>query len=287
MDPRNPTPPTTRVELSSALMDLTNGASGVVGRASRQTGPQIGTPAHMWVGGQNWSTGFSSIMQAISTAIDHSHAFATVLRAEESHGPSLAALCRAFVEVAGRAWWLLDSKDGHQLEHRAAVMRLREVIDMGEKGAPARVRDGQLETVTHAEVRRDAEDAVRQAAVAGHHEKTPNYKSLACRVMSAAEIVDPEGKYSHLSAVAHGHGFTVGGLGARSPHQAEGFTHFAISLPIANAQAYLRIMTRVLNVVAERFVSLSCDAAEHDCWRLTYVTSHNRIVTAFDDLSKQ
>lgn len=105
--------------------------------------------------------------------------------------------------------------------------------------------------------------------------------------MSAAEIVDPEGKYSHLSAVAHGHGFTVGGLGARSPHQAEGFAHFAISLPIANAQAYLRIMTRVLNVVAERFVSLSCDAAEHDCWRLTYVTSHNRIVTAFDDLSKQ
>lgn len=144
MDPRNPTPSATRVELSSALMDLTNGASGVVGRASQPTGPQVGTPAHMWVGGQNWSTGFSSIMQAISTAIDHSHAFATMLRAEESHGPSLAALCRAFAEVAGRAWWLLESKDGHQLEHRSAVMRLREVTDMGEKGAPARVRDGQL-----------------------------------------------------------------------------------------------------------------------------------------------
>lgn len=287
MDQRSPTPPATRVELSSALMDLTSGVSGVVGRASRQAGPQVGTAAQLWVGGQNWSTGFSTIMQAISTAVDHSHAFATVLRAQESHGPSLAALCRAFAEVAGRAWWLLDSKDGRQLEHRAAVMRLREVIDMGEKGAPARVRDGQLETVTHAEVRRDAEDAVRQAAVAGQHEKTPNCKTLPCRVMSAAEIVDPEGKYSHLSAVAHGHGFTVGGLGARSPHQAEGFTHFAISLPIANAQAYLRIMTRILNVVVERFISLSCDAVEHDRWRLTYVTSHNRIVTAFDDLSKQ
>ncbi len=241
----------------------------------------------MWVGGQNWSTGFSSIMQAISTAVDHSHAFAVVLRAEESHGPSLAALCRAFAEVAGRAWWLLDCKDGRQLEHRAAAMRLREVIDMGEKGVAARVRDGQHETVTHAEVRRDAEEAVRRAAVAGQREKTPNYKTLACRVMSAADITDPDGKYSHLSAVAHGHGFTVGGLGARSPHQAEGFTHFAISLPIANAQAYLRIITRVMNVVVERFIALTCDAAEHDGWRLTYATSHNRIVTAFDGLSKQ
>lgn len=105
--------------------------------------------------------------------------------------------------------------------------------------------------------------------------------------MSAADITDPDGKYSHLSAVAHGHGFTVGGLGARSPHQAEGFTHFAISLPIANAQAYLRIITRVMNVVVERFIALTCDAAEHDGWRLTYATSHNRIVTAFDGLSKQ
>jgi hypothetical protein len=66
-------------------------------------------------------------MQAISTATDHSRAFARVLRAKEEHGPSLAALCRAFVEVAGRAWWLLDSKDAAQLEHRTAAMRLQEV----------------------------------------------------------------------------------------------------------------------------------------------------------------
>lgn len=83
--------------------------------------------------------------------------------------------------------------------------------------------------MTHAEARRDAEDAVRNAAIAGQSEKTPNYKTLACRVMSAAEILDAEGKYSHLSAAALGHGFTVGGLRARSPHQAETFSHFSIS----------------------------------------------------------
>jgi hypothetical protein len=83
---------------------------------------------------------------------------------------------------------------------------------------------------------READRALSQTSVAGRKEKTPNYTTLACRVMSVAGITDPEGKYSHLSAVSHGAGFSVGGLGARTPHPAEGFTHFTISLPIANAQ---------------------------------------------------
>lgn len=99
----------------------------------------------MWVTGRNWSTGFSFIIRAINTAVDQGQAFATVLCAEESHGPSLAALCRAFAEVAGRACWLLDFRDGHQLEQRAAAMRLRKVIDMGARGVLARVCDGRLE----------------------------------------------------------------------------------------------------------------------------------------------
>lgn len=102
--------------------------------------------------------------------------------------------------------------------------------------------------------------------------------------MAAAELTDAESKYSHLSAAAHGHGFTVGGLGTRGPHLAEGFTHFTIALPTANAQLYLRIMTRVLNVVMERFILLAGDDAEQSRWRYAYANAHNRIVKAFDQI---
>lgn len=285
MDVRGPASHETRVELSGALIGLTSCTNRVVGRASRLVGPQSGTTAHQWLDGGNWSTGFSSIMQAISTATDHSRAFAWVLRAKEDHGPSFAALCRAFVEVAGRAWWLLDSNDSAQLEHRAAAMRLTEVREKGSSGLTVRVRDGEYETVSYEEALLDAERALSRASVAGRKEKTPGYTTLACRVMSAAGIADPDAKYSHLSAVSHGAGFSVGGLGARAPHEADGFTHFTIALPIANAQQYLRIMTRVLNVVMEKFISLAGDHAEQARWRYAYVNGHNRIVNEFDALS--
>lgn len=103
--------------------------------------------------------------------------------------------------------------------------------------------------------------------------------------MIAAELTNAETKYSHLSAAAHGHGFTVGGPGTRGPHLAEGFTHFTIALPTANTQLYLRIMTRVLHVVMERFISLAGDHVEHGYWSYAYVNAHNRIVNEFDALS--
>lgn len=286
MDVRGPTPHETRIELSGALIGITSCTNRVVGRTSRLAGPQPGTTAHKWLEGGSWSTGFSSIMQAISTAADHGRAFAWVLRAKEDHGPSFAALCRAFVEVAGRAWWLLDSCDAAQLEYRAAAMRLTEVREKGSSGLTVRVRDGVYETVSYEEALLDAQRALSRVSVAGRKEKkTPGYTALACGVMSAAEIVEPDAKYSHLSAVSHGAGFSVGGLGARAPHQADGFTHFTISLPIANAQQYLRIMTRVFNVVMEKFISLAGDSAEQARWRYAYVNGHNRIVNAFDALS--
>jgi hypothetical protein len=46
-------------------------------------------------------------------------------------------------------------------------------------------------------------------------------------------------------------------------------------------------MSRVLNVMMERFIALTCDGAEHDRWRQVYVDSHNRIVTVFQELSRQ
>lgn len=284
MEGRGATPHDTRVELSGALIGLTSCTNRVVGRASLLSGPRPGTTAHEWLEGGNWSTGFSSIMQAISTAADHARAFAWVLRAKEDHGPSFGALCRAFTEVAGRAWWLLESKDAAQLEHRAAAMRLDEARGTSGNGVAVRVRDDEYETVSHAEVLLEAQRGLTRASVAGRKEKTPNYTALARRVMSAAGIADPDAKYSHLSAVSHGVGFSVGGLGARAPHAAEGFTHFKISLPVANAQAYLRIMTRVLNVVMGKFTSLAGDAAEQARWRYAYVNSHNRIVKAFDQI---
>ena len=284
MDVREPTPYIARVELSGALIGVSSCTNRIVGRASKRPGPPPATTAHDWTSGQNWSTGFSVIMQTISTATDHSRAFARVLRAKEGHGPSLAALCRAFVEVAGRAWWLLESTDGAQLEHRAAAMRLQEVTDAGMKGVAVRVRDGKQEVISHEEVLRESQRSLTQVVVAGRREKVPNYTALATRVMSAAEISDSEAKYSHLSAVAHGHGFAVGGLGARGSHPAEGFTHFTIALPIANATQYLRIMTRVLNVVMERFIETACVDPEKARWRSAYVSAHNRIVNTFDAL---
>lgn len=287
MDERSTLPGDVREPLSGALIGVIDCANQILGDVSLVAGPQPGTTAHAWVDGSNWSTGFSSIMQAMSTATDHSRAFATILGAQVEHGPSLAVLCRAFVEVAGRAWWLLDSKDGAQLEHRAAAMRFNEVRDSGETGVAARVRDGKYETVSHADVLLEAERALSRASVAGKREKTPSYKPLACGVMSAADIIKPDAKYSHLSAVAHGSGFSVGGLGARTPHEAGGFTRFTISLPIANAKQYLRINSRVLNVVLERFIVLACSESELGRWRHAHVHSHNRIVNIFDDLARR
>ena len=165
-------------------------------------------------------------------------------------------------------------------------MLLQEVRDTGGSGVSVRVRDGNFETVTHEEVIRETERVLSHARVPGRREKTPNYTSLACLVMSAAEINDPEGKYSHLSAVAHGSGFSVGGLGSRTPHPVEGFTHFTISLPVANAQQYLRMVSHVLNVVVERFISLTCVSAEHERWLPTYVSLHDRIVDAFQEMAR-
>lgn len=287
MDERSTTPSDVREALSDALIGVTSCANQIVGDVSLSAGPQPMTTAHVWVDGQNWSTGFSSIMQAISTATDHTSALARVLRRQEDHGPSLAALCRAFAEVAGRAWWLLESKDAAQLEHRAAAMRLDEVRGTGETGVAVRVRDGKYETVSHAEALLDAERALSRASVAGRREKTPNYTALACNVMSAADITNPDGKYSHLSAIAHGAGFSVGGLGARAPHAAEGFTHFTISLPIANAKQYLRITSRVLNIVLEKFIALACNESERERWRHAHVRAHNRIVYIFEELARR
>ncbi|BDI22298.1 hypothetical protein L3i23_10740 [Herbiconiux sp. L3-i23] len=83
-------------------------------------------------------------------------------------------------------------------------MRLREVIDMGEKGAPARVRDGQLETVTHAEVRRE------EARGAGRwpHRARCRWNARDQQVARAARAsVDEEGavqeKFAHTEDRLH------------------------------------------------------------------------------------
>lgn len=272
------------MEIGGALVEVTSRTNRIVGEASRRPGPRPGTTACGWASGETWSTGFSSIMQAISTATDHSRAFARLLRANEPHGPSLASLCRAFAETAGRAWWLLESTDAAQLAHRAATMRHQEVRDVGTTGTTVRVREGKYEIVSHEEALREADRALSEASVPGRREKTPNYTALATAVMAVGEITEPASKYSHLSAVAHGAGFSVGGLGTRAPHVAEGFTHFTIALPIANAQLYCKVITRVLDVVMTRFVELACDDSERERWKTSYVRSHNRIVTVFDKL---
>jgi hypothetical protein len=272
-----PVPPAVRIDLSGGLIDAGSVASKILSRVSTLVTPEAGTPASEWLDEGSWSTGMSSIMQAISTAIDHYRAFAKLLRASESYVPSLAALCRAFVEVAGRASWLMASTDLNQLEHKAAAMRLQEVRDAGQFGMSARVRAGRLERVERAEVVREAEKALSAAVVSGRKERVPDYSTFARNVMTAAGITTPKDKYSHLSAVTHGSGFIVGGLGSRRPHASPDLTSFAFELPLANAQLYLDVLTRVLNHVMTSFLSLVAGPSERARWTASYTRTSQRL----------
>ncbi|MFL2002223.1 hypothetical protein [Microbacterium sp. A1-JK] len=201
MDPFAPTPWPARCQLSGALIDADTCARRVLADLARAVGPSEGAQAREWLGAAStWSTGFSAVMQALATANDHHRAFARLLRSREAYGPSLAALCRAFVEVAGRAWWLLESADRSQLEHRAAAMPLKEISDSRGRtsGRLVRVADGAYEEVGYNEVLKAAQQDLSKAAVAGRKEAVPGYSKLAEAVMTAGGVKEADAKYSHL-----------------------------------------------------------------------------------------
>lgn len=266
------------------MIDMGSAASRASSRIAETSGPAPGTKAREWLGDEGtWSSGFILVTGALSAATDHFHAFARLLRKEEPYGPSLAALSRAFCEVAGRAWWLLQSADDAQLEHRAAAMSLRAMREG--QGATVRVfSDGRREGIDHAEALREAEQQLSASVVKGRRERVPDYTRLATDVMTAAGVADAVEEYSHLSGVTHGNAIHIGGMGSICSHQADGYATVSLGLPIRNANQYLWTMTHVLDVVMTPLLEITSAPAALDRWTAARERAYNTFEQVFNVL---
>lgn len=243
-----PTPWGARRILSSALIDLGTLASQVSSRLARlEAAPS--TDAGRWAVADP-GTGMRMVFSSLMAGTDHFHAFARLLRKEEPYVLSLAALARAFGEVMGRAWWLLDARSAEQFAHRAAALHLTEVLEASGETIATRNAGG-IRTVVD-DPRREAEQQLAAVAVAGVRERMPDYSRLFHQVSEASGVDGKGVTYAELSAATHGSSLSIGGMSHIGPRDHEGWAVVNLAFSIDHAEPYLWTLVRITEGVLHR-----------------------------------
>ncbi|WP_285036585.1 hypothetical protein [Plantibacter sp. ME-Dv--P-095] len=266
MDGRLPTPPHVQQLLGNAMIDLGN-AWRDAGSRLAASDPPLESEAAQVEEDTVGSSFLGPVSMSLSAASDEFQAVARLVRMDETFGPSIAALTRTTLETLGRAWWVLSATDLARSRHRAALMYLNEVKS-AQRYTPTHIRatlhDGRAEAV-------DAEPAVEEAQrdfdavkVPGGEDKVPTYTALVTGVMEAADVDEARAEYSHLSGVAHGEVFTVGGFSRQvSPDQPD---VGSLQLPNSNLFQYIWTLTHVVDLCLLRWFELWQSTAERERW---------------------
>lgn len=189
---------------------------------------------------------FSSLM----AGTDHLHAFARLLRKEEPYVVSLAALARAFGEVMGRAWWLLDARSPDQFAHRAAALHLTEVLEASGQVLATRSTDGTFSVIENP--RKEAEKRLAAVAVPGVRERLPDFGRLFSRVSEKAGVEGKGVTYAELSAATHGSSLSIGGMSHIGPRDRQGRAVVSLAFSIDLAEPYLWTLVRITTAVVRR-----------------------------------
>lgn len=199
---------------------------------------------------------------AISTATDHLHALARVIRLPEELGPSIATLARGTIESFGRAWWILDSPNLTVMEHRAAVMNLWEAVTAQKRGVATGVRgrDGTTEKVDSAAAVAKAQQHLTAVRVANQPFDIPGYTQLAKDVMGVAGVSNPGAEYSHLSGAAHGENLTTRGFSSVRDGVAR------LGLPYRYLDMYAWTVLHTVDLVVAHLIDLWDATNERERW---------------------
>lgn len=266
------TPYGARTVLSGAMIDLGTTATRLANRLWTRE-PLVDSWAYRAICDGKWPSGLSTISLAIAAGTDQFHAFARLLRQREVFVASLAALDRSCIETFGRGWWLLQSDDRPELEHRDAAMRLKEAEVADRKGVlSARMKpDGSRETLGTSSAGDEALAHFQSVRVRDSRH-VPGYSELAIALMEAAGVAHPTAEYSHLSGASHGEAFTVGGLGHPT---STGSNQASLALPVRNLQVYTWTITHVLDAVMTRLIDAWDVADERERWEASRERSFN------------
>lgn len=257
MDFYRPVPPAMRNAISRPLLELGNTAS-TIGSEMWNTPPASGSPSSTILSGRPLSTtAFTDVSIALAAGTDHYQGLARLIRLEQELGPSIATLTRSSIETLGRGWWLLDSVDAAQMEHRAAATAVKEHETAARNGVGSMLVFGDARREPVADPLSQAMARLAAVQVEGVTETVPGYKALAVAIMDAAGIEGPAAAYSHLSGVAHGEASTIGGLGTPSANRpVDDDTTFSLGLPIANARNYAFTVTNVLDAFMSKIIAM-------------------------------
>ena len=132
-------------------------------------------------------------------ASDHLASFAGLLSLPGSHGLSLAALDRSFLETWARAWWVMQAPTSTRAEYRARAMVVTQLEAGGKRGIgllSAEPIGGAIKRAMHE----------REEIKVLSPEIVPGPTALVKELLqpSGVSAEDAAAIYSHLSGVAHG-----------------------------------------------------------------------------------
>ena len=284
-----PLPHGMRVTFSSALIDEGTVASQIGSRLWEQQ-PRVESLASAMLDSNHVaSVALTDVSNLYAVSTDYFHAFARLLRMEETFGPSLAALVRGFIEASGRLWWLLSSESPEELAYRAAMMQLGEARMAAKRGVrSARVfANGGHEEISAEKAVEEAEALLARVRVPGGEETVPGYTALATAVLEAAGVADPVMEYSHLSGAAHGEAGTNVGFSGRRRDASDGdVAAYTLGLPIRNANMYFWDVDHVLDLLLQRMIDLWGIEAERERWSASRARVHTTLDTLFQLLKE-
>lgn len=278
MDTMLPTPPRVRKILSSALIGAAGSASDISSRLWTRDVPAGSSIAELLGGRPLASSPFTDISVAMSTATDHAHALARVVRLPEELGPSIATLSRGVVEALGRAWWMLDVQDRNVMEHRSAVMRLAELATAKRRGVMTEwIRpDGTRESYDLDHAITEAKQYLVCVQIKDEPLAVPGYTALATAVMATAGVSKPEMEYSHLSGAAHGENLTTRGFAS------VGNGIGTLGLPYRYLNMYASTVLHSVDLVVTHLIDLWDASAERQRWTF----QRDRTYEDFDTMHK-
>ena len=194
---------------------------------------------------------------------------------EEEFGPSIATLARGSIEALGRGWWLMQSRDALQLEHRAAATRRDEIAEATPPRRQPRTNRWRSLIPTHW-----LPQKMRCCCSSrgGHRASAPAGPRLAWHVLDAAGNPSGERQYSRLSGSAHGELTTiVAHAVARNVDGAMG--NYNTGLPIGLANDYIHAVVEVLDQHVRWHIDSWDSPSERDRWSAS-------MYRATDSLSK-
>lgn len=208
----------TRREISNSILDAVAGFDTVVEALFRDGVGSVESRAGRFVreqhdvtsqGPEPMNSALRSILFSMLAGMDHVRLFAISL-ATPNPSVGLATLTRGAIEAYGRAWWLMNARDGAQLLTRwlsGLAKELNQAVSLTPDAPIQEMRGGhstpqELLTLVMA----DIQNVSPSGKVEGF-----NYTALATAI---SDHINTSGRrlYSHLSAVAHGESLGINGF---------------------------------------------------------------------------